>query len=152
MNDLAITVGGVKYVTVALAARETGVKENTVRMWMAAGAVETIERRVGKATRVLVRLGAVRYLRNTPAEQTRAEGIRRVSAAARRAAKAYFARKQGITQAVATRAYEVWEATEEGRAIDLPDGTVTDEALVLGRSYAAVIARRAKVAKEDRGL
>src|SRR6476469_7678031 len=63
MQDLSITVGGVTYVTVALAARETGVKESTIREWMAARAVETIERKCGKSTRVLVRLGAVRYLR-----------------------------------------------------------------------------------------
>lgn len=136
---MTITIGGVTYVTPREAAQETGVSEATIRNWIAAGAVDTVTRR----GRLYVRLGAVRYMRNTSAKVTRSEGVSRVSAKAAAASRAWRERQQSITRPVADRAGEVWEATEENVAVaDLADESVTVKALRLGRSYSAVIDRR----------
>ncbi len=137
---MVVTIGGVTYVTPRQAAQETGVAEGTIRNWEAAGAVDSVTRR----GRMFVRLGAVRYMRNTDAKVTRTEGVRRVSPAAAAAKRAWFLRKQELTQAEATRAFEIWEATEEGIAVEVLTATddITTRALRLGRSYAAVGARR----------
>lgn len=148
MNEMTITIHGTRYMRPRDAASTASVPLATVGNWLRAGALRMVVRR----GRAYIAVEDIVYLRTTPAEVTRAEGRYRRTEEELAAIARWVSRAQERTRAQASRAREVWEATEDAacermatRGVD-----VTTAALAQGRTYSAEMHRRALLRRAER--
>ena len=115
-HDCVRRLDGVTYLPIPRLAERVRVSPATVHAWAEAGAVRSLPtlRGIGYASvadTVLLRL-------ETP-KQLRARGVARTPDRVRRASDAWRAHEAEVNEPTADRKNEVWEATDDGRLLEL---------------------------------
>jgi hypothetical protein len=140
-DDLTITRGGYKHISLRTAAELTGYSESTIWEWKQAGAITHIQVMTGKKRRrIFVAEEDVAQVAMMSVQELHDLGITLTADYVVARGREWTEVYQGETQPDATRNGEVWEATEDAiLELDIP---VIEMAKRLGRTYLATGRRR----------